>query len=50
MVVIDHESGWRCVVNMGDAPMRCPDGDIELASGPIVDGMLPPDTAIWLTR
>jgi alpha-glucosidase len=39
----------RCVVNLGGHPVPVPDGQAEplLASGPLVDGQLPPDTAVW---
>ena len=29
-------------------PVPLPPGDPLLASGPLDDGMLPPDTAVWL--
>ncbi|GAA0794308.1 alpha-glucosidase [Spirilliplanes yamanashiensis] len=37
------------VVNMSGAPVPLPDHDTcLLASGPLDDGVLPPDTAVWL--
>jgi len=41
--------GIRCVVNLGEHPVPVPEGSAELllASGPLVDGQLPPDTAVW---
>ncbi|GGQ86631.1 glycoside hydrolase family 13 protein [Couchioplanes azureus] len=37
------------VVNMSDAPVPLPEHDTRiLASGPLDDGVLPPDTAVWL--
>ncbi|MCU1679204.1 MAG: alpha amylase catalytic region, partial [Frankiales bacterium] len=37
------------VVNLGDAPMDLPPHDeVLLSSGPLVDGNLPVDTAVWL--
>ena len=35
------------VVNCGTADVALPAGEVVLASGP-VDGMLPPDTAVWV--
>ncbi len=40
--------GLRCVVNLGTAPVPLP-GGYALASGPVPDGTLPPDTAAWFT-
>ena len=34
--------------NCGSRPVRLPAGDVVLASGPLVRGLLPPDTAVWL--
>ena len=46
--------GIRCVVNLGEHPVRVPESRGSsataaplLASGPLVDGQLPPDTAAW---
>jgi alpha-glucosidase len=38
--------GIRCVVNLGGHPVPVP-AEPLLASGPLVDGQLPPDTAAW---
>jgi alpha-glucosidase len=40
--------GLVCLVNLSAAPTPCPDGELLLASGPLVDGQVPPDTAVWL--
>ncbi|WP_285790809.1 glycoside hydrolase family 13 protein [Micromonospora sp. NBRC 101691] len=41
--------GFRCLVNLSDAPVPIPaDGEMVLASGPLDHGLLPPDTAVWL--
>jgi alpha-glucosidase len=37
------------VANFSTAPAELPHGVVLLASGPLVDGDLPPDTAVWLT-
>ncbi|WP_106401909.1 glycoside hydrolase family 13 protein [Actinocorallia populi] len=43
-----RDSGLRCVVNLGAAPVPVA-GEVLLASGPLDgDGLLPPDTAVWL--
>ena len=39
------------VTNLGSSPLPLPDHDrILLASSPLVDGMLPPDSTAWLHR
>jgi alpha-glucosidase len=37
-----------CALNTSAAPVALPPGDPLLVSGPLDDGMLPPDTAVWL--
>lgn len=39
---------FRCIVNMSDDAIVLPGGDVCVASGPLADGHLPPDTAVWL--
>ncbi|MDN4517834.1 glycoside hydrolase family 13 protein [Mycolicibacterium austroafricanum] len=44
-----ERGGAQCWVNTGDAGVPLPAGAaVVLASEPGVDGMLPPDTAVWL--
>ncbi|EWM63855.1 MULTISPECIES: glycoside hydrolase family 13 protein [unclassified Micromonospora] len=44
-----REPGFTCVVNLGDAAVPLPAHDeLLLASGPLDDDRLPPDTAVWL--
>ncbi|MCX5386147.1 alpha-amylase family glycosyl hydrolase [Streptomyces sp. NBC_00083] len=44
-----REAGLCCVVNLGDAPVPLPaHRSLLLASGPLADGLLPKDTAVWL--
>jgi alpha-glucosidase len=43
-----REPGFTCVVNTGSEPAPLPQGDVLLSSGPLTDGELPPDTAVWL--
>ncbi|GAA4929875.1 glycoside hydrolase family 13 protein [Actinoplanes utahensis] len=40
---------FACYLNLAGRPVRLPDGSTPiLASGPLDDGCLPPDTAVWL--
>ena len=41
-------SGLVCALNAGRRAMALPDGEVLLASGALVDGKLPPNTAAWL--
>ena len=36
------------VLNCGEEPAELPSGEVLLSSGPLADGLLPPDTAAWL--
>ena len=39
-----------CVVNLSPDPVEPPPHkEVLLASGPLTDGLLPPDTAAWLS-
>jgi len=39
----------RCIANLSAGPVELPqDADVLLASGPVDDGLLPPDTSVWL--
>lgn len=41
--------GFACVVNFSEAPIELPARHVVLlASGPVVDGLLPSDTCAWL--
>ncbi|KZS82651.1 glycoside hydrolase family 13 protein [Mycobacterium persicum] len=40
--------GLMCALNAGRHPTTLPPGELLMASGPLVDGQLPPDTAAWL--
>jgi alpha-glucosidase len=42
--------GWESVTNFSDADVDLPEGEVLLASGPLGDGVLPPDTTVWLRR
>jgi alpha-glucosidase len=40
---------FACVINLGPGPLALPGGaEVLLASGALVDGDLPTDTAVWL--
>jgi alpha-glucosidase len=40
--------GWHSVTNFGTAPVELPAGRVVLSSGPLAEGVLPPDTTAWL--
>jgi alpha-glucosidase len=44
-----REPGFSCVVNFGNESIDLPPhGEVLLASGPLPDDQLPPDTTVWL--
>ncbi len=42
------DGGLVCALNAGAKPIALPAGEVLLASGELVDGKLPPNTAAWL--
>ncbi|MBV9352342.1 MAG: DUF3459 domain-containing protein, partial [Mycobacterium sp.] len=40
--------GLICALNAGARRITVPDGEVILASAPVVDGTLPPNAAAWL--
>ena len=48
--VLDFDRGaaLRCVVNLSPSPVELPGRPVLLASSPLEDGQLPPDTTAWL--
>jgi len=48
--LVFERDGFVCAVNAGRTPVALPPGRLLLASGPLADGGLPPDTAAWLER
>ncbi len=50
-LAFDRDPGFTCVVNVSAAPVALPAGaQVLLASGPLTDGAVGPDTAVWLAR
>jgi alpha-glucosidase len=47
-VIFRRSGGLVCALNAGKHPIALPDGEPVLASAPLVDGKLPPDSAVWL--
>jgi alpha-glucosidase len=39
---------YAVVLNCGDSPVDLPAGEVVVSSGPLADGVLPADTAVWL--
>ena len=50
VLAFDRPGIVRCLVNLSATAVPLPEyGSIMLASNPLADGWLPPDTAVWLT-
>jgi len=43
-----RQGGLVCALNASAAAVPVPPGEVLLASGPLAEGMLAPDTAVWL--
>jgi alpha-glucosidase len=49
VLAFDRGEGWRCVANLSGGPVPLPPGELLLSSTPLEeDGVLPPDTTVWL--
>jgi alpha-glucosidase len=49
VLAFERDPGFTCVVNMSTVDVPLPDHhSVLLASGPLPDNRLPPDTAAWL--
>jgi hypothetical protein len=49
VLAFDRGDGLCCVANLSAAPFPLPGrAAVLLASGPLADGLLPPDTSVWL--
>ena len=49
-LIFRRAGGLACAMNAGRRPIALPDGELILASAPLVHGRLPPDAAAWLVR
>ena len=47
-VIFRRSAGLVCALNAGERPIALPDGEPVLASAPLVDNKLPPNSAAWL--
>ncbi|MEZ5086929.1 MAG: glycoside hydrolase family 13 protein [Tessaracoccus sp.] len=47
---ITRPNGWSAVMNFGTEPVALPEGEVLISSGPLADGQLPGETAVWLRR
>lgn len=47
-VIFRRPGGLVCALNSGERPVPLPPGELLLASTPLFDGKLPPDSAAWL--
>jgi alpha-glucosidase len=44
-----RDPGFVCMINLGTAPLSLPPHrEVILASGPMPDTVLPPDTGAWV--
>ncbi|MFF4632990.1 glycoside hydrolase family 13 protein [Streptomyces griseorubiginosus] len=43
-----RHDGWRCVTNLSETAVPLPEGEVLLVSGPSANGLLGPDTTVWL--
>jgi alpha-glucosidase len=49
VLAFDRGDGLRCLANLSSMPVALPGrATVLLASSPCTDGLLPPDTAVWL--
>lgn len=48
IVAFRRGSGIVCLVNYGDEPVSVPEGIVLISSGPLAEGVVPPDTAVWV--
>ncbi len=48
VVAFERTGGWVSVTNFGTTPTALPEGRVVIASGPLTDGALPPETTAWL--
>jgi alpha-glucosidase len=44
----ERPGGWHCISNFGTAPVELPEGELVLASAPLDNGRLAPDSTAWV--
>jgi len=49
VLAFNRPGGFTCLVNFG-GEIKLPEGELLVASAPIRDFILPPDTAVWMRR
>lgn len=47
-LLVVRRAGVSVVLNTGKEPVPLPAGEVLISSGPLSDGLLPPDTAAWV--
>ncbi|WP_372728546.1 DUF3459 domain-containing protein, partial [Nocardioides sp.] len=47
-VVAFRRGHLTVLLNTGSTPVALPEGEVLIASGPLADGSLPGDTAVWI--
>ncbi|MDT5177777.1 MAG: alpha-glucosidase [Mycobacterium sp.] len=48
VLIMRGADGVTCVLNTGSSPTPLPDGELLIASAPLVEGRLAPDAAAWV--
>lgn len=48
VLALRRSHGLYVVLNLGDAPVRLPPGEVILTSAALADGLLPTDTSAWV--
>ncbi|MGC2241674.1 MAG: DUF3459 domain-containing protein, partial [Acidimicrobiia bacterium] len=48
VICFQRGEGLICLVNLGEDPVGVPAGDVLIESGPLQDGRVPADTAVWV--
>ena len=47
-LVVRRGERFLLALTMGERPVELPAGRVLLASGPLSDGRIPPDTGVWI--
>jgi alpha-glucosidase len=48
VIAFRRANGWACLTNFGSRPAELPEGEVLLASAPLVGGRLPQDASAWV--